>query len=107
MRICTTTLATTLAKALALGTLALGAVACGDSDEAGTGTITQAFSSNCSSCHGASGNGVGDAPSIPGDLSQEQFVATVRSGRGRMPAFSASQISDAELADTYAALKAR
>lgn len=87
--------------------LALGAVACGG-DDAESGTVSQAFSSNCARCHGGGGAGIGDAPALPGDLSQDQFVAVVRAGKGgRMPAFSTSQISDAELAEAYAALKAR
>lgn len=100
-------LSTLLVASLSLASTAL--VACGGgTDDSAAGTITQAFQSNCARCHGNGGKGMGDAPAIPGDLGEAEFVSTVRSGKGggEMPAFSASQISDDDLKAAYAALKA-
>lgn len=76
------------------------------SDEPGTTTspLSQAYQNNCARCHGATGEGSGQFPKIPGSKDTEaSFIAFVRAGspRGTMSAFSASQISDADLKADY------
>lgn len=72
------------------------------SDEPGTTTspLSQAYQNNCARCHGATGEGSGQFPRLPGSKTTiEGYTAAVRTGspaRG-MSAFSASQISDADL----------
>lgn len=99
--------------------LALGAAACGGDDDpvptkkttsdAGPTTkpsLSKAFKNNCASCHGEEGEGSNGVPSLPGKLSQSQFIATVRSGTNEgMPSFKTSVISDADLKSDYAVLK--
>ncbi len=80
--------------------------------DAGTGTSTSAaFKSNCQRCHGAEGAGAGRYPAIPGSKtdSEDKFVAFVRAGSSgtEMSAYSASQISDADLKSDYAFLKSK
>ena len=55
------------------------------------------FSTYCAGCHGANGQGTAIAPRNAG-IAPAVVMAKVRSGGGIMPAFSAAQISDAELA---------
>lgn len=64
----------------------------------------QVVSSNgCVGCHGGPQLAGGGAPKLAGTkLSKDQFLAKVRSGGGRMPAFSADKVSDAAVADAYA-----
>ena len=75
----------------------------GCSDAPGTtppAGLSTAYSSNCSRCHGPKGEGAGQFPKIPGTKTDEaSYIAAVRGGSAdrRMPAFSASQISDADL----------
>ena len=76
------------------------------SDPAPVGTtpsgLSASYSSNCKRCHGDTGLGAGQFPKIPGTKDTEAgFVAFVRAGKGNMPAFSASQISDADLKADY------
>ena len=62
--------------------------------------LSAAYTSSCSRCHGPKGEGAGQFPKIPGTKTDEaSFIAAVRGGSAdrRMPAFSASQISDADL----------
>jgi mono/diheme cytochrome c family protein len=67
----------------------------------------------CNKCHGAQGEGVG-APGQTGGvpriastaLALPAFVQLVRSPKGQMPPFGSQKISDAELADVYAFLRA-
>src|SRR5271154_181229 len=67
----------------------------------------------CNKCHGAQGEGVG-APGSTGGvpriastaLALPAFVQLVRSPKGQMPPFGSQKISDAELADVYAFLRA-
>lgn len=63
--------------------------------------LSAAFGSNCAGCHGPKGEGGGAFPRIPGSQTEAGFIARVRSGKGVMPAFSASQISDADLKADY------
>jgi cytochrome c550 len=52
-------------------------------------------------CHGANAQG-GVGPKLAGESPPfDRFVRTVRSGRDAMPAFTASQVSDAELQQIY------
>lgn len=50
----------------------------------------------CAVCHGQDALGTGAGPALPGHTA-EQVLRQVRSPVGRMPAFSASQVSDEEL----------
>ena len=84
----------------------------------GTSTNTAAadYAKNCAACHGAKGTG-GYAPTINGasdaaGWTDAQFLTAVRTGKddtgktlSGMPVFSASQLSDAQVADIFAYLK--
>lgn len=50
----------------------------------------------CAVCHGQDALGTGAGPALPGHT-EDQVLRQVRSPVGRMPAFSASQVSDEEL----------
>jgi cytochrome c551 len=83
-------------------------MACSSSDDGGSsGTSSQpsplsaAYQSNCQRCHGPVGEGTGAYPRIPGSQTEAGFISRVRSGKGEMPAFTASQISDADLKADY------
>jgi mono/diheme cytochrome c family protein len=60
----------------------------------------------CAGCHGANAEG-GVGPRLAGtNLTLDRLKNTVRNGRGgEMPAFSADQVSDADIANIYAWLK--
>jgi len=61
--------------------------------------------SPCASCHGASAEG-GIGPALAGrSLTLAGFQATVREGRGSMPAFSTAQLSDQALQALFDALQ--
>ena len=48
------------------------------------------FATHCAACHGPTGQGRGDVPSLAGvteRLGPESAVRTIREGRDRMPAF--------------------
>ena len=63
----------------------------------------------CDTCHGLKGEGgAGDAggPQIaPPPVALPVFIETVRNPKDPMPAFTAQQVSDAELTDVFAFLK--
>ena len=63
----------------------------------------------CETCHGLKGEGgAGDAggPQIaPPPVALPAFIGTVRNPKDPMPAFTAQQVSDAELTDVFAFLK--
>jgi len=66
----------------------------------------------CFACHGAAGEGTPAKgketapPKIAGThLTLQEFARTLREGKGEMPSFDATQVSDAELSDVYAFLK--
>jgi mono/diheme cytochrome c family protein len=63
--------------------------------------LSLAYASQCSRCHGTTATGQGKYPVLPGKLTLATFVGTVRAGRSDMPAFSGSQISDADLTADY------
>jgi mono/diheme cytochrome c family protein len=68
------------------------------------------MSAGCYTCHGTVGQGGAGARLAPKPRAEAGFVAYVRSGRrgwsvaGGMPAYPASVVSDAVLADVYAYL---
>jgi mono/diheme cytochrome c family protein len=59
-------------------------------------------SKGCAICHGPKGQGTAAAPPLNEGHSPEEVKAQVRNPKGKMPAFSPSQISDAELEDLAA-----
>ncbi|TAK36860.1 MAG: cytochrome c [Chloroflexota bacterium] len=61
-----------------------------------------AFAANCGACHPNGGAGVG--PAAKG-VPVNTITQVVRQGRGAMPAFPASRLSDQQLADIVAYLK--
>jgi mono/diheme cytochrome c family protein len=69
-----------------------------------TATLSKAFAMQCERCHGPTGAGAGKYPKLPVKTTADAFVAAVRAGKGEMPAFSTSQISDADLRADYAVL---
>ena len=71
----------------------------------GVSSLSPVFNTACTSCHGDQGRGQGTIPQIPGALSLADYKAVVRSGRGGMPSFGASAISEAQLDADYAALR--
>jgi mono/diheme cytochrome c family protein len=66
------------------------------------------YEKNCASCHGADGHGsptgtnLADRPLL---FRATEFVAPVRSGRGRMPAYDTQLLKDADLASILAYLR--
>ncbi|MBI4301319.1 MAG: cytochrome c [Chloroflexi bacterium] len=63
------------------------------------------FAANCTVCHPDGKQGVG--PSLIGvttKLTTQQITTQIRNGKNVMPAFSTTQISDAQLADLLAYL---
>jgi len=87
-----------------LGLAVLFASGCGGDDDA-TGSTTSglstAFNNNCARCHGAEAKGGGKYPNLPGSLTVDAMIATVRAGRNEMPKFDAATISDADLRADY------
>ncbi len=61
----------------------------------GTQKGKDAFVASCAACHGKEGQG-GAGPALKG-VNGTLVKKSVRSGKGIMPAFSATQISDADL----------
>jgi mono/diheme cytochrome c family protein len=92
-----------LSGALAL-IAAMGMAACGDGGQpSGSPVPTQlvrgqeVFTQYCTTCH--PGGGAGRGPSlITQNLSTQKIETTVRNGRGLMPGFGTSSISDDDLA---------
>ncbi len=69
-------------------------------------TFSTAFQTSCTACHGANGAGKpGFYPALSGALTLLEYQAVVRKGRGNMPAFLATSISDAELVSDYGVLR--
>ena len=83
-----------------------GAAAC-IPDATAAATIPSAFFTSCSGCHSAYGAAAN--PAVPNLFSSseslEAFTARVRQGKGVMPAFASTAISDAEIEQTYAYFK--
>jgi mono/diheme cytochrome c family protein len=62
----------------------------------------------CYQCHGREAQGASTGPRLgPGSLPFPAFTRDVRTPRSQMPPYSASVLSDAELADIYAFVTAR
>lgn len=63
------------------------------------------FDTNCGACHPNGGQGVG--PSLAGGmgrLGQSAVTTQIRNGKGSMPPFPTSRISDSQLNDLLAYL---
>ena len=74
-------------------------------EQVSPGRLSSAFQSVCAGCHGASGQGVGTIPAVPGRLSAAEYRQRVREGKGgKMPAFDVSHISDRAIYEDYATL---
>ncbi len=75
----------------------------GTSGDGGTSPsgLSLAFASRCARCHGTTATGQDIYPALPGSLTLADFTATVRAGRKLMPSFTASQITDADIASDY------
>jgi mono/diheme cytochrome c family protein len=58
------------------------------------------FAQYCQSCHPGGGRGAGPSL-VQSGISREEFVSTVRQGKGRMPAFNAGLIPDDDLNAMY------
>lgn len=59
--------------------------------------LSASYGKQCNRCHGPRGEGFGRFPRIPGEKrSAAAFIAYVREGKGEMPPFSQTQISDAD-----------
>ncbi|MGL4575396.1 MAG: c-type cytochrome [Burkholderiaceae bacterium] len=69
------------------------------------GKLSTGYQSSCATCHGATGQGLGVFPAIPGTMSEADFIRKARTASAVMPAHDASFISDAELKSDYAILK--
>lgn len=66
----------------------------------------QAYADHCLTCHGAEGRGGGEAPKlIPFRWTYEETLNRVRHPECDMPAFSSSQLSDAQVRQIVAYLK--
>lgn len=68
------------------------------------------YAANCAGCHGANGEGLGPFPALNGSQHAYkhpdwEFVQLIKEGRNSMPAFG-SKLSDAEIVDLIARLKA-
>lgn len=72
-----------------------------------TVNTSAAFKQLCGTCHGAGGEGKPLYPTLPGNLTREQFVAKVRGGVKNMPAFAADIIDDATLGRDFDAMRTR
>jgi mono/diheme cytochrome c family protein len=63
-------------------------------------------SNNCAQCHGASAEGTAAAPSLAASqVAFAAFLGQLRNPADIMPAFPASQVSDAQAADIYAFMR--
>ena len=104
-------------RALVIAGLSLGLFACSSSDDTGgvkapdagstSSALSSAFGAKCARCHGSGGLGMGKYPKLPGKPDADSFVAFVRAGKDEMPAFTASDISDADLRSDFAYLSGK
>lgn len=94
--------------ALAVMASATAWVGCGSTNSAATAALPAGvastgqalYATHCASCHGASAAG-GAGPDIRNE-SSASVQSAVRNGKGSMPAFSTSTLSDQSLADVIA-----
>jgi mono/diheme cytochrome c family protein len=81
-------------------------VACGDAGGGGNGLTGDAtagkalYETNCASCHGATGEGTGQFPSVVGEGGSEA-IEIVTNGEDAMPAFG-GELTEQEIADVVA-----
>ena len=60
----------------------------------------------CGRCHGRTGQGGGEGPSLAADLLPlPDFIKYVRNPTGEMPPYKATALKDSDLADIHAFLK--
>jgi mono/diheme cytochrome c family protein len=91
-----------LVMAVVLGGVLLAACAragtppVGPAEEAGAERGKVLYAQYCAACHGQNAEGSASYPALPGH-SEQVVTRQVRSPLGNMPAFSESQISDADL----------
>lgn len=67
------------------------------------------FATHCAACHGPDALGAGTAPNltgVTGRLGEDQVAATIREGRGGMPAFG-GRLAEAEIGHLVAHLEQR
>lgn len=84
-------------------------VGCGTDSSSGNNTpdnsssgLTESFSENCASCHGAAGQGTATGRALLGyERDSESFKNQVRNGGGNMQAFSTDVYSDEDLLTDY------
>jgi mono/diheme cytochrome c family protein len=63
-------------------------------------------SAGCGRCHGRSGQGGGEGPSLaPDPMPLPDFIKYVRNPTGEMPPYKAAALKDSDLADIHAFLK--
>ncbi|MEM9875284.1 MAG: c-type cytochrome [Myxococcota bacterium] len=67
--------------------------------------LSTRFTTNCASCHGATGEGRPGYPALSSDLSFDDYLTAVREGPGAMPRFDASVVSDETLRNDYELLR--
>jgi mono/diheme cytochrome c family protein len=60
---------------------------------------------SCYACHGYDGHGGAGARLVPLALTESRFTAYVRNPRGRMPPYTDTVLSDAQLADLLVYIK--
>lgn len=63
--------------------------------------LSNGFKSNCISCHGNNGEGVGIFPKIEVGSNFEDYKNLIRFGKGSMPSFNSGLISDLSLKNDY------
>jgi mono/diheme cytochrome c family protein len=73
-------------------------------DPVATGQVIWEEQSGCKNCHGDSGEGKWAGPLAGTEKTVDEWIAQVRNPRRAMPAFSAEQISDEQIADVHAYL---
>ncbi|GAB4442307.1 MAG: hypothetical protein Kow0031_24440 [Anaerolineae bacterium] len=66
------------------------------------GKVVWEEQSSCQRCHGAAAEGMWAGPLAGTEKTVDEFIEQVRTPRRNMPAYTAEQISDEQLADVYA-----
>lgn len=69
--------------------------------------LSDSYLNNCSGCHGTSGEGNKEFPSLRSVSSAEKFVQIVRAGGVRMPGFSEDLVSKEDLSGDFALLSSK
>ncbi|GEM_PF-913430 len=67
--------------------------------------LSEPYARSCAACHGGAGEGQAKYPSLPGALTESEFISKVRVGKNAMPAFGPDFVSDAQLSADFANLK--